>query len=87
MAQLMAHPEHMKRAREELEAVVGRDRLMQEPDLPNLPFLQAIVKESFRLASRGASGDSSDIKPGSRCLRIQDSRFLETPYQHTCHPS
>ena len=49
MAQLMAHPDHMKRAREELGAVVGRDRLMQEPDLPNLPFLQAIVKESFRL--------------------------------------
>jgi cytochrome P450 len=49
MAELMANPSLMKQAREELDAVVGRDRLMQESDLPELPLLQAVVKETFRL--------------------------------------
>ena len=48
MAEMMTHPDVMKRAQEELHAVVGRDRLMQESDVPNLPFLQAVVKETFR---------------------------------------
>ena len=39
----------MQQAQAELDAVVGGDRLVQESDIPNLPFLQAIVKETFRL--------------------------------------
>lgn len=49
MAELMLHPEVMKRAQGELEAVVGRARLVQESDLPNLPYLQAVVKEVYRM--------------------------------------
>ncbi|GJY42694.1 cytochrome P450 93A3-like protein [Tanacetum coccineum] len=33
----------------EIYRVVGRNRLVQESDIPNLPYLQAIVKENFRL--------------------------------------
>ncbi|KAJ0026104.1 hypothetical protein Pint_06942 [Pistacia integerrima] len=33
----------------EIDQVVGKSRLIQESDLPNLPYLQAIIKENFRL--------------------------------------
>lgn len=48
-AELMRHPEIVRKARQELDAVVGRDRLVRESDICNLPYLQAIVKESMRL--------------------------------------
>lgn len=49
MAELVAHPELMQRAQEEIDAVVGSNRLVQDSDLPKLTFLQACVKETFRL--------------------------------------
>lgn len=49
MSELVLHPQLMKQAQAELDAVVGDDRLMQESDIPNLPLFQAIVKETFRL--------------------------------------
>ncbi|KAG0575927.1 hypothetical protein KC19_5G040800 [Ceratodon purpureus] len=49
VAEVIGNPQVLKQAREELDAVVGGDRLMQESDIPNLPFLEAIVKEAFRL--------------------------------------
>ena len=49
MAELVAHPELAKRARQEMDGVVGLDRLVHESDIPKLPFLEAIVKETFRL--------------------------------------
>ena len=49
MAELMLHPEEMKRAQGELETVIGPNRLVQESDIPNLPYLQAIVKEAYRM--------------------------------------
>ncbi|XP_073386693.1 flavonoid 3'-monooxygenase [Physcomitrium patens] len=48
MAELMANPEIRKQAQAELDAVV-QDRLVKESDIPNLPFLQAIVKETYRM--------------------------------------
>lgn len=49
MAELMRRPEIMQRLQDELNTVVGPDRVPQESDLPNLPFLEAVVKETFRL--------------------------------------
>ncbi|KAF2283394.1 hypothetical protein GH714_003850 [Hevea brasiliensis] len=49
IAEMINHPMELKKAREELERVVGKDRLVQESDVPNLPYLQAIIKETFRL--------------------------------------
>jgi flavonoid 3'-monooxygenase len=49
MAELIRHPDILKRAQEELDSVVGRNRLVMEQDLPNLPMFQAIIKEVFRL--------------------------------------
>jgi cytochrome P450 len=49
LTELIRHPKIMKRAQEELDAVVGRTRPVLLSDLPNLPYLHAIIKETFRL--------------------------------------
>ena len=49
MRELMLHRDILKQAQDELNLVVGADRVVQESDIPNLPYLQAIVKETFRL--------------------------------------
>ena len=49
LAELINHPDTMKKAIEEIHQVVGESRLIQESDVPNLPYLQAIVKETLRL--------------------------------------
>ncbi|KAI3806506.1 hypothetical protein L1987_22416 [Smallanthus sonchifolius] len=49
LAELINHPNVMKKAVEEIDQVVGKNRLVQESDIQNLPYLQSIVKESFRL--------------------------------------
>jgi cytochrome P450 len=45
---MIAHPEIQKRAQDELDAVVGRSRAPTFADAPNLPYIQALVKESLR---------------------------------------
>ncbi|KAJ3704154.1 hypothetical protein LUZ61_007859 [Rhynchospora tenuis] len=49
LAELIHQPDILKQAQEELDSVVGRHHLVTEQDLPNLPILQAIIKEVFRL--------------------------------------
>nr|ABM46853.1 flavonoid 3'-hydroxylase [Ageratina adenophora] len=49
IAELIRHPRLLKQAQEEIDTVVGRDRLVTELDLNQLTFIQAIVKETFRL--------------------------------------
>ncbi|KAI7736089.1 hypothetical protein M8C21_023706 [Ambrosia artemisiifolia] len=49
VAELIRHPRLLKQAQEEMDKVVGRDRLVTESDLGQLTFLQAFVKENFRL--------------------------------------
>nr|XP_043638517.1 cytochrome P450 93A2-like [Erigeron canadensis] len=49
LSELINHPNIMKKAREEIHQAVGENRLLQESDIPNLPYLQAIVKETLRL--------------------------------------
>lgn len=49
MAELILHPRAMKQVQGELDMVVGANRLVQESDIPNLPYLQAFIKEVFRM--------------------------------------
>uniref|UniRef100_A0A0A8YQR0 flavonoid 3'-monooxygenase n=1 Tax=Arundo donax TaxID=35708 RepID=A0A0A8YQR0_ARUDO len=49
LAELIRHPDILKQAQEELDAVVGRGRLVSEADLPRLTFFNAVIKETFRL--------------------------------------
>ncbi|KAH9888090.1 CyP450 monooxygenase [Cubamyces lactineus] len=45
---MVMYPEVQKRAQEELDAVVGPDRLPEHTDRPALPYISAIIKEVLR---------------------------------------
>lgn len=51
LAELINHPNIMEKAREEVHRVVGKNRVIEESDIVNLPYLRAIVKETLRLHS------------------------------------
>ncbi|KAH9290173.1 hypothetical protein KI387_034290 [Taxus chinensis] len=46
---LLCYPRTLKKAHEELDSKVGRNRLVLESDIEHLKYLQAIVKETLRL--------------------------------------
>nr|CAD1828891.1 unnamed protein product [Ananas comosus var. bracteatus] len=49
IAELVNHPEIQSKLRRELDAVLGPDAAVTEPDLERLPYLQSVVKETLRL--------------------------------------
>ena len=46
---LISNPHVLQKARDELNNHVGRNRQVEESDIKNLVYLQAIIKESMRL--------------------------------------
>ncbi|KAJ1255112.1 hypothetical protein BS78_K289800 [Paspalum vaginatum] len=48
-AEMMNKPEMMQHAIDELDTVVGKERLVQEHDIPRLNYLKACIREAFRL--------------------------------------
>ncbi|XP_062003700.1 cytochrome P450 93A2-like [Rosa rugosa] len=53
LSELINRPNVMAKAREEIDSIVGTNRLVKESDIVNLPYLQAIVKETLRLHPTG----------------------------------
>lgn len=49
ISELLKKPEIFSKATEELDGVVGRNNWVKEKDIPNLPYIEAIVKETMRL--------------------------------------
>ncbi|XP_045805044.1 geraniol 8-hydroxylase-like [Trifolium pratense] len=49
MAELLRNPKVMSKAKSELNQIIGKGNLVKESDITKLPYLQAIVKETFRL--------------------------------------
>ncbi|KAJ9564025.1 hypothetical protein OSB04_009185 [Centaurea solstitialis] len=50
MAELVRNPKKMVKARSELKEFAGKDgMIIQESDIGKLPYLEAVVKETFRL--------------------------------------
>jgi len=50
MTELLHNPEKMSEAQAELQRVLGTHNLsIQESDIPKLPYLQAVVKETLRM--------------------------------------
>ena len=45
---MACHPEVVKRAQEEIDRVIGTDRLPTHDDRPNLPYIECILKEVYR---------------------------------------
>nr|UYK53797.1 flavonoid 3',5' hydroxylase [Phaseolus vulgaris] len=48
LAEMLKNPSIMKKAQEEMDQVIGRERRLKESDIPNLPYFQAICKETYR---------------------------------------
>ncbi|KAL4275308.1 hypothetical protein HN51_058180 [Arachis hypogaea] len=53
MARLVLHPDIQTKARREIDDCVGPNGHVQDTDIPNLPYLQAIVKEVLRMHPPG----------------------------------
>lgn len=49
MTELLRNPEKLKKAQTELHEIIGKGNSVEEQDITRLPYLQAIVKETFRL--------------------------------------
>ncbi|XP_047312758.1 cytochrome P450 81Q32-like [Impatiens glandulifera] len=46
---LVNNPEVLKKATAEIDAQVGQDRLVNEPDLAKLPYLHGVISETLRM--------------------------------------
>uniref|UniRef100_A0A1J3J953 Cytochrome P450 76C4 n=1 Tax=Noccaea caerulescens TaxID=107243 RepID=A0A1J3J953_NOCCA len=49
MAELVRNPKKMAKAQAEIDSVVGQKGVVEESDILDMPYLAAVVKESFRL--------------------------------------
>jgi cytochrome P450 len=49
IAEIMNQPEVMRKAQQELESVVGKDKIVEESHIHKLPYLHAVMKETLRL--------------------------------------
>ena len=45
---MVLHPDVLKKAQEEVDRVVGTDRLPTLEDRPNLPYIECVLKETYR---------------------------------------
>ncbi|KAL5753682.1 hypothetical protein ACOSP7_021904 [Xanthoceras sorbifolium] len=48
LSELIKYPRIMKKVQNELENVVGKDKMVEESDLDNLEYLDMVIKESLR---------------------------------------
>ncbi|KAF9598941.1 hypothetical protein IFM89_033139 [Coptis chinensis] len=73
LARMVLHPDIQSKAQAEIGAFVGNNRLVSDSDLPNLPYLLAIVKESLRVHPSGpflswAQLAIHDVYIGKNCI-------------------
>ncbi|TYJ07505.1 hypothetical protein E1A91_A11G008700v1 [Gossypium mustelinum] len=97
MTELLRHPDKMTKLIEELNMVVGNQNTMEECYIPQLVYLDAVIKETLRLhpvaplllphvPSETTIIGGYTIPKGCRLwddpLRFQPERFLETDINH-----
>ncbi|KAK1294982.1 Cytochrome P450 93A3 [Acorus calamus] len=68
LSELINNPTIQHKAQQELDSVVGKHRLVEESDVPNLPYLQSIVKETLRL---------HPAAPISHRIATRDAKILD----------
>ncbi|XP_075520494.1 cytochrome P450 98A2-like [Primulina tabacum] len=49
MAELIKNPRIQQKVQDEIDCVIGHERVMNEMDFSNLPYLQCVAKEALRL--------------------------------------
>ncbi|OIT34509.1 cytochrome p450 cyp736a12 [Nicotiana attenuata] len=78
-SELLRNPDVMKKLQNELEQVIGKNRMVEESDLENLEYLDMVIKEGFRLhpvvpllipheSIEDCTVDGFHIRKGSRIL-------------------
>lgn len=63
LAELLNHPACLAKLRAELDEVVGKSRLVGEPDVAQMPYLQAVLKETLRLRPPAVFAQRETIEP------------------------
>ncbi|KAJ0580012.1 putative cytochrome P450 [Helianthus annuus] len=53
MSLLLNNPSVLKKAQAEIDNYVGQDRRLEESDIPKLPYLGCIIKETMRMFPAG----------------------------------
>ncbi|XP_010556597.1 PREDICTED: cytochrome P450 703A2 [Tarenaya hassleriana] len=53
MAEVIKHPSVLRKIQQELDKVVGSDRMVNESDLTHLNYLRCVVRETFRMHPAG----------------------------------
>jgi len=53
MAEVIKHPNILQKVQQELDSVVGPNRMVLESDLPHLNYLRCVVRETFRMHPAG----------------------------------
>ncbi|TYG89808.1 hypothetical protein ES288_A12G130400v1 [Gossypium darwinii] len=53
MAEVIKHPRVLCKIQDELDSVVGPNRMVNESDLPHLNYLRCVVRETFRMHPAG----------------------------------
>ncbi|CAL0328868.1 unnamed protein product [Lupinus luteus] len=53
MAEVIKHPRVLQKIQQELDQVVGPNRMVSESDLPHLNYLRCVVRETFRMHPAG----------------------------------
>lgn len=53
LARMICHPEIQAKAQNEIDNAIGVNTMVADSDLPNLPYIQAIVKETLRFHPPG----------------------------------
>ncbi|KAM7251960.1 hypothetical protein ACFE04_023843 [Oxalis oulophora] len=76
MAELLRHPNMIRKAKEEVDRVVGPNRNVEERDIDNLPYLQTVVKESTQVLV-GAWAIGRDPETWKDPLSFNPDRFLD----------
>ncbi|XP_027075082.1 trimethyltridecatetraene synthase-like [Coffea arabica] len=95
ISELLKNPEIFNKAAEELDRVIGQNRWVNEKDMPNLPYIEAVIKETMRmhpvvplLVPRCAREDCKvagyDIQRGTRVIVnvwsiVRDPELWEKP--------
>ncbi|PKI48678.1 hypothetical protein CRG98_030929 [Punica granatum] len=99
MAEMINNPEILNKAAEELDRVVGKERLVQEKDIPHLNYIKACARETFRLHPVAAFNGSHVLlsrrglgrnpKVWDRPLEFRPERHLandDDGNMHQCSP-
>ncbi|XP_028181381.1 cytochrome P450 93A3-like [Glycine soja] len=76
LAELINHPTVMEKARKEIDSIIGKEKMVMETNIDNLPYLQAIVKETLRLHPPSPFAIGRDPKYWDDPLEFRPERFL-----------